>query len=59
MKLKNLLLQNQAANFNQTWQKASLNDGNSSFTNEYPNRFPRGDNYEISKMHFQSLKIVF
>ena len=59
MKFKHFLLQNHSANFNQTWQKASLDEGNSSLTNEYPSRFPRGDNYEISKIHFPSLKIVF
>ena len=51
-----LLLQNHWANFNQTWHKASLGVGDSSFqvcTNEGPHIIPRGDNYEIVKIHWE------
>ena len=44
-----LLLQNHWANFNQTWHKASSGEGDCS--NEGPRPFPRGDNYEIAKIH--------
>ena len=33
-KFKNLLLQNQCANFNQTWHNLSFGEGNSNFTDE-------------------------
>ena len=46
-----LLLQNQKANFNQTWHKASLRKGDSSFSNEGPRPFPSGDNCEKAKIH--------
>ena len=49
-KLKSLLLQNHWANFNQTWHKASLGEGDSSFFFKWRARpFLRGDNYEIAK----------
>ena len=53
------LLQNHRANFNQTWHKASLGEGNSSLFKEGPRPFPRGDNYEIVKIHWRNLKIFF
>ena len=52
-----LLLQNHWANFNQTWHKASLGEGNSSFSNEGPCPFSRGDNYEMAKIHWHISKI--
>ena len=58
--LKNLLLQNYWANFNQTLHKVSLGEGDSSFFQmKGPALFPRGDNYEIVKIHWQNLKIFF
>ena len=56
---KTLLLLNHKANFNQTWHKASLNEGDSSLFNEGPHPFPRRDNYEIAKIHWQNIKILF
>ena len=44
-----LLLKNHRANFNQTWQKASLGKGDSNFSNEEPCPFPRGDNFKWQK----------
>ena len=41
-----LLFQNHWTNFNQTWHKASLGEGNS-----------RGDNNKIAKIHWENLKI--
>ena len=49
-----LLLQNHWANFNQTWPKASLGEGIQVCSNEGPRPFPRGDNYEIAKIHWQN-----
>ena len=54
----------------QTWYKASLIKGNSnfsspelktqvSFSDKGPCPFPREDNYEIAKMHWQNFKIFF
>ena len=37
------------ANFNQTWHKAFLGEGNSSSSNEGPRPFPRGDNKKNSE----------
>ena len=55
-----LLLKNHWANFNQTLYKASLGEGDSSFFQmKGPALFPRGDNYEIVKIHWQNLKIFF
>ena len=51
MKFKNLLLQNHWANFNQSWHKAALGEGDSICLNEGPRPFPRGDNYEIVKIY--------
>ena len=55
MKLKNLILQNHWANFNQTWQNASWGEGDSSWHRPYP----REDNYEIAKKHWRNQKIFF
>ena len=50
-----LLLQNYWANFNQTWHKASLGKGDSSLLKwRAPRPFPRGDNYEIVKIHWRN-----
>ena len=46
-----LLLQNHWANFIQTWHKTFTDEGDSSFLNEGPDPFPRGDNNEIAKVH--------
>ena len=43
-KLKKKNFQNQKANFNQTWHKSCLSEGNSSFSNEGPSPFPRENN---------------
>ena len=43
------LLQNNSANFNQTWHKASFRKGDSVCWNKEPRPFPRGYNYEIAK----------
>ena len=108
---KNLILKNHLANFNQTWHKAFLGEGDSSLfkwrnppfskvrnkeianillqtlkmfflritwpistklgtkhpwvmgnhvsSNEGTCSFPRGDNYEIVKIYWQTLKIIF
>jgi hypothetical protein len=52
---KNLLLQNQQANFNETWYKSSLGKG----TNQGPGPFQRGDNHKNAKMGWGHLKIFF
>ena len=52
-----LLLKNHCANFNQTKHIASLGDGIQVCSNEGPRSFPRGDNYEIAKIHYRNLKI--
>ena len=44
-----LLLQNHWTNFNQTWPKASLGEGDSSLFKWRARPFPSGDNYEIAK----------
>jgi hypothetical protein len=46
-----LLLQNRWANFNQTWHKSSLGEGNSSFSKEGDIPSPRGDNSKRVKIH--------
>ena len=46
-----LLLQNHWANFNQTWHKASLGEGDSK---EGSRPFQRGDNNEIAKKQTQN-----
>ena len=48
-----LLLQNHWANFNQIWFKASLGEGDSVLFKRRARPFPRGDNYEIVKIHWQ------
>ena len=53
--LAHLSWKNHRANFNQTWQKASLGKGDSNFSNEEPCPFPRGDK-EIPKIHWRPLK---
>ena len=50
--MKNLLFQNQWANFNQTWHKAFSSKGNHICSNEGPHPFPRGENYDIAKIHW-------
>ena len=54
-KLFYLFLQNHGANFNQTWHKASLGEGNQVFSNMWAHPFPRGDNYKIAKILFPGL----
>ena len=44
---KNLPLQSQSADFNQTWHKAFLGDGNSDFLNELPRPFQREDKNKL------------
>ena len=56
---KNLLLQNHWANLNQAWLKASLGRKDSSLFKWRATSFPRGDKYEIAKIHWQNLKIFF
>ena len=46
-----LLLQNHWANFNQTWHKVSLGEGDSSLFKLRATPFPRGYNYKIAKNH--------
>ena len=58
---KNLLLQNHCANFNQTiigTNRPRVKDILFNL-NEGPLLFPRGDAYEIVKIHWQNLEIVF
>ena len=43
-----LLLQNNWTNFNQTWLKLSLGEGDSSL---FKGDFPTGDNDEMAKIH--------
>ena len=54
-----LFIQNHWANFNQTWHKASLGEGYLSLNKWRARPFRRGDNYEIAKIHWRILKIVF
>ena len=54
-----LLLQNHWANFNQTWHKASLSEGDLILFKWRARPFPRGANYEIVKIHWRNLKIFF
>ena len=53
------LLQSLWANFNQTWHKASLGEGDSSLYKWSLPPFRRGDNYEIAKIQWQIFKIFF
>ena len=61
MKLKNLLLKNHWAKFNQTWHKASipLVTGTQICSNEGSRPVSRRDNNEIAKIHWQNFKNVF
>ena len=52
-----LLLKMHWANFNQTWHKAFLGEGNSDNSNEGPRPFSRGNNYETAKIHWRNFKI--
>ena len=54
-----LLLQNHWVTFNQTWHKSSLGEGDSSLLKRRTTSFPRGDYYEIAKIHGRNLKIFF
>ena len=54
-----LLLQNHWANFNQNWHKVSLGEENSCFFKWNMKNFSKGDNYEILKIHWRNLKIIF
>jgi hypothetical protein len=54
---KNLLFQNQQANFNQTWHKSSLGKVNSRFSNKGPGPLQRGDNLKNVKVGWDHLKI--
>ena len=56
MKLKNVLLQNHRANFNQTWHKSSLGKEDSNLFKCRAMLFSRGDNYEVMKMNWWNLK---
>ena len=54
-----LLLQNHWANFNQTWHKASLGEGDSSLLSKGPHPFPRRDNYEkVNQLRNQCYDII-
>ena len=52
-----LFLKNRWANFNRNWHKASLGDGDSSLFKWRALSFPRGNNYEIVKIHWRNFKI--
>ena len=52
------LLQNHWANFNQTWQKASLGEGDSSLFKWRTCPFPRGDNYTNSENTLMKFKNI-
>ena len=58
-KFKNLLLQNQGANFNQTWHKASLGEGDSNLFKWRTNSISKGDNFEIAKITWRNIKFFF
>jgi hypothetical protein len=54
------LLQNQEANFYESWYKASLGKGNSFFfSNKGPRPVQRGDNYKKAKIGLGHFKIFF
>ena len=57
-KFKNLL-KNHCAQCEQTGHKASLSKGYSSLFKWRAPLFPRGDNYEIGKIHWRNWKIFF
>ena len=54
-KLKNILLNNHLASFNQTWNKVSLGDGHSSLFRWRAAPFYRVEKYEIAKIYWQNL----
>ena len=54
-----LLLQNHWANFNQTWYKVSLGEGDSSLFKWRATPSKRGDNWEKIKINYQLLKFFF
>ena len=56
-KLNIFLLENHWTNFNQTWCKISLCKGDSSLFKWRPRHFPRGDDYEKAKIHWQNIEI--
>ena len=56
---KNLLLQNQWANFTKLGTKNPLVKGIQVCSNEESRPFLRGDNYDIAKIHWRNLKIFF
>ena len=49
------LLENHWANFNQTWQKAFLGEGDSSLFKYRSKHFLTEDNNEIVKVHFKDI----
>jgi hypothetical protein len=55
---KNLPLQNQQVNFNQTWYKSSLGKGILNCTNKAPGPLQKGDNNKNAK-NWRSLKKNF
>ena len=57
--LKNLLLQNHWTNFDKLGTMHAWLKGSKVCSNERPNPFPKGDNYEIAKIHLRNLKIFF
>ena len=56
---ENLLLQNQPANFNQTWYKLSFGHGNSKLFKLRAGSLQRGDNHKNGQMGWGHLKIFF
>ena len=50
------MFNNHWTNFNHTWHKASLGEGDSSCSNKGTSPFPMGYNYEIAKIHSLNLK---
>ena len=56
MKLKNLLLQNRWANFNQTWHKASLDDGDTSLFKCKAIPFSKGRSLQIDENTLRKIK---
>jgi hypothetical protein len=57
--LKNFVLQNQQAKFNQTWYKLSLGEWYSNCSNKGPGPLQRGDNHKNVKMGWGHLKTFF
>ena len=57
VEFENLFLQNQWIDFNQTWHKVFLGEGDQVCTNEWLRSFPRWNNNEITKIHsFEEIK---